>query len=338
MYVCQGARFRGPRLMRGSEGDHMNDDRTVWRAGELLASGMTYRQIAVAVGDGALHRITRGVYTTEPPTNLLTLQALAEVHPEMVYTGSTAGWLYGESTLRWPATARVPREVSRKGGELLELSHGVPGRVREIHGLRVTSPVETAADLLKGGAKPWQLKDFLTTQYGGVRGNDALDADLAALTRGRQDAVTALDGLITGTASGLERRVAEQIRPGIEKLGGTLLINRKMRHYRYDFMIPEAGLLIEIDSYAYHGRESGLADEDQFALDRWKGNAATRWGWGLLRYADLCFELMPQNVVGEILDTAAVRMQGGHWKFRGVPVEEIVTDGAAWDWHVALRP
>lgn len=131
--------------------------------------------------------------------------------------------------------------------------------------------------------------------------------------------------------------MAERIGPRLRKLGATLLVNRRMRHYRFDFTVPEAGLLIEIDSYAYHGKAGSLADDDQFALDRWKGNAATRWGWGLLRYPDLCFELMPGKVVDEIVDTARARMDGGRWKFRGVPAAELETDGAVWDWHVSFR-
>lgn len=311
--------------------------KSVWRTGELLAAGKTHRQISAAVEEGVLFRIVQGLYTTTEPTDLLRLQALAVAHPGLVYTGPTAAWLYDIGSLRWPATGRVPRTVSRKGGDLLELRHGAPGRTRTVHRLAVTSPVETAADLLADGWTPRQLRGFLVERYTGTRGNDILDADLAALTRGRRDAATALDGLVTGTASGLERRVAERIGPRIRKLGATLLVNRKMRHYRFDFTVPEAGLLIEIDSYAYHGKDGSLADDDQFALDRWKGNAATRWGWGLLRYADLCFELMPGKVADEIVDTVRARMAAGRWRFRGLPEEELETDGAVWGWHGSFR-
>lgn len=307
-----------------------------WRTNELLAAGKTHRQIATALEGGDLHRVVRGLYTTEKPTDLVTLQGLSVVHRGVVYTGTTAMSLYEGGAVRWPATGRVPRTVSRHSSDLIRLRHGTPGRTREISGLSVTSPVETAADLLSEGRRPWQMREFLIAQYAGTCGGETLDADLAALTRGRKDAVTALDGLLVGTASGLERRVAERIAPRLAKLGATLLVNRKMRHYRYDFMIPEAGLLIEIDSYAYHAKDGALADDDQFAVDRWKGNAATRWGWGLLRYADLCFELMPAFVVDEIVDTAEARMAGGPWKFRGIPPEELVTDGAVWDWHVSM--
>ncbi|WP_297005923.1 type IV toxin-antitoxin system AbiEi family antitoxin domain-containing protein [uncultured Corynebacterium sp.] len=308
-----------------------------WRTSDLLAAGKTHRQITAALEEGVLHRVVRGLYTTEKPTDLVTLRGLAVVHRRVVYTGGTAMSLYEGGALRWPATGRVPRTASRHSSDLIRLSHGTPGRTREIAGLSVTSPVETAADLLAEGRRPWQMREFLIAQYAGTRGGEVLDADLAALTRGRKNAETALDGLLVGTASGLERRVAERIAPRLGRLGATLLVNRKMRHYRYDFMVPEAGLLIEIDSYAYHAKHGALADDDQFAVDRWKGNAATRWGWGLLRYPDLCFELMPAYVVDEIVGTAEARMAGGPWKFRGIPVEELVTDGAVWDWHVSMR-
>lgn len=303
-----------------------------WTTRDLRAVGKTHNDIAGAVRRGEIFRITRDLYSTEEPDDLVKLKALSWARPEMVYTGDTAAFLHGLAPMRWPAHGRVPRTRSRDGGELLTLTGAVTRRTCRRWGVTTLTPLETAATA--GSVALPARRALLERAYSGVKGNDRLAADIAALPPSvRAKATTLTDGLITGTASELELKAVRAIVAALDGLDVEVQVNGMIRGYRFDIVIPEARVSIEIDSHRYH---SALrARQEDFIKDRWKGNAAVRWGWTLLRYPDASIDHALDEVTEEVRDTVVFNLDNP--RTRKIRQHELPTDREVWLWHPLLR-
>lgn len=332
-------------------GKHMGEKsaRSVWLTSELMSAGKSKRQIQNAVAEGNLFRVAPGVYTSEEPGDLLTLQALTHSNPHLVFTGRAAAFAYqlgGRAALTWPVSARMPRSRTRDGGILLDITPSQVTHSRTINGVRVASPIETAVHcMVRDPEDPFlgtegqhrrRLTGFLQQMYAGAKGNDVLAEDLAALPRRhRVHALELLESAITGTASNLELRAVTLILNQLGDTDVTVLVNHKMRGYRFDIVFKEAKVLVEIDSYAFHAAGGEKAGEAIFISDRWKGNAAARWGWTLLRYTDRCVQYVPRQLAEEVVDTVRLRMRFRRWL--KIPLRTLESDDLVWRWHPLLR-
>lgn len=112
----------------------------------------------------------------------------------------------------------------------------------------------------------------------------------------------------------------------------TIETNVTVRGYCFDIMIREVRVLIEIDSYTYHG--AGNARRSAFLSGRHKGNRATRFGYRLLRFTGDSVRLAPKYVGAETADT--VRFLLEHRRLRRED-EAIDTDRQVWLWHPSER-
>ena len=234
-------------------------DTWIWRTRQLLARGVSRNDINRAVARGDLFHALHVIYTTRQATDEELLGIFAALRGNVVYTGLTAGAVYGLVPLTWPATAQVPRRSSHDGGSRFLLSEGSPRRTRTVRGVPVTSPLETAVmtDLLTE-----ELRAFLAEQYRGVKGNDVLAEDLAALPpRRRGRAGELLEDLVTGTASSYELKAATAIIAALDGIDVEVRINAKVGDYRFDLVIDEADVVIEIDSFAFHGGPATTPDD-----------------------------------------------------------------------------
>ncbi|MEJ6550755.1 hypothetical protein PQI66_14510 [Corynebacterium sp. USCH3] len=296
-----------------------------WTTQDLRAAGKTHSDIAGAVRRGEVFRITRDLYSAEEPDDLVKLKALSWARPEMVYTGDTAAFLHGLVTMRWPAHGRVPRTRSRDGGELLTLTGAVTRRTCRRWGVTTLTPLETAATA--GSVALPARRALLERAYSGVKGNDRLATDLAALPPSVRAKATALtDGLITGAASELELKAVRVIVAALDGLDVEIQVNGMIRGYRFDVVIPGPRVCIEIDSSRYHSARS--ARREDFIKDRWKGNAAVRWGWTLLRYPDVSIDKTPDAVGEEVRDTVTYNL--AYPRTRRQRTHEIPTDRPIW--------
>lgn len=129
---------------------------TLAGAGRL---GIRRHRVYLAVRDGVLRRVLRGVFVREDIPDSVQVRAQAAslvVGPSAVITDRTAAWIhgidvftYGEHDLLPPIESCVLRWSSRSRRE------GVDGRTRDladedvmiIEGIRVTTPLRTALDL-----------------------------------------------------------------------------------------------------------------------------------------------------------------------------------------------
>lgn len=304
----------------------------IWRTSTLLKQGMNGDSIARAVKEGTLFRPFHGIYTSRQPTDEELLGIFSALRDGLVYTGQAAGFLYGIVPLTWPAPARVPRRSSHNGGERFRLSEGPTRRPRTIRGIPVTSPLETAVMLdLPDNA----LRTFLTDQYQGAKGNDALSEDLAALPpRKRRRAGVLLEGLVTGTASSYELKAATAIIAALDGVDVKVKINAMVEGYRFDLVIEDVDVLIEIDSYAFHG--GAATTQDDQIRDSWKRNTVTRAGYTLLCYTGRCVEYATVEMVEQVLDTVTYNLRYPRTRRKRTAEEGISTDAQVWTWHPAM--
>lgn len=127
--------------------------------------GVSRRYLTTLTSSGHLRRVVHGVYavTQAPDSVRFRADALALVVPDCaVITDRTAAWLYGVPALVrgahlvappldvcQPEDTRTCRQAVTGGRRLF-----VEGEIGEVGGLRVTTPLRTAADL---GRKLWRF-------------------------------------------------------------------------------------------------------------------------------------------------------------------------------------
>lgn len=274
-------------------------DRNIWTTAELRVNGYTRRDIDRAVSHQALFKVTRGFYVSTKDAAVVLL-AFTKAYPGITFTSRTAAFLYGAYPMEWPATAHHPS--SRTTTPLLELKRRAQQPVQQNGGIRMSVPAKVAAGLLATDRRT--AVRVLERGYAGFKGTRRLEEDLVGLTRAeRRLLATVLPTVILGTASQLEKTAVTIIRNALaEEIAAgrvTVEANKLFRGYWFDVMIKEARLVIEIDSWAFHGE--GKARRSAFNRDRHKGNQATRWGWMLLRYSDHAVKNMPGYVGGKSL-------------------------------------
>lgn len=308
-----------------------NPDKKIWTTRELRAAGWTYRQISAAVREKKLYRVLNGWYITADDAHLI-LSACSLAHPGLVYTGRTAAFLYRVCPMRWPAEAVHP--TIARSDPRIRIRRRVPGKAVRRGQFTLSTPAQVAASLVDEDEDEDAAIRVLETGYAGLRGSTTLAEDLADLSR--TDRVS-LDRIrhnsVIGTASGLEEKALRLIRkalqPELDAGMITIETNVMVRGYCFDIVIREVRLLIEIDSYTYHGE--GRARRSSFTNDRCKGNQATRWGYPLLRFTDHSVNNAPEYVGGEVADTVRFLLR----RLRRVrrDDEAIATDRPMKDWH-----
>lgn len=304
-------------------------DKKIWTTTELRAAGWTHRQIGAAVRDKRLFRVLNGWYTTSDDVHLV-LSAYGRAHPGLVYTGHTAAFLYGAGQIRWPAEAVHPTVAS--SDLRIRIRRRVPEKTVDLGIFTLSTPAQVAASLVEGDEDA--AVRVLEKGYAGLRGSMTLAEDLADLSRTERGSLGKIrQRSVIGTASGLEKKalllIRQVLKPELDAGVVTIETNVMVRGYCFDIVIKEVRLLIEIDSYTYHGE--GRARRSSFTNDRCKGNQATRWGYPLLRFTDHSVNKAPEYVAGEVADTVRFLLK----RLRRVrrDDEAIGTDRPMKDWH-----
>lgn len=126
---------------------------------DLGALGLTYRKVEMAVSDGLLRRVTRGVYQRVdlPDTHETRVAALAlAIAADHVAVDRTAAALLGVDVVTWGEHAAPPpvEVCALRGSNPTHLPEArgrsrdlPPEDITEIDGIKVTTPLRTAMDL-----------------------------------------------------------------------------------------------------------------------------------------------------------------------------------------------
>lgn len=234
--------------------------------------------------------------------------------------------------MTWPAQARVPLGKGQRGGPVLTLSTSTSGNGRIVQSVPTISAIETAVQCPDFGRD--KLREFLARAYNGVRGTDELTADLLHLPpRFRRMATDLIDGVVVGAASDLEKAALKGIVKEVDGLDVTIEVNTMILGYRFDVVIPEVKVCIEIDSRRYHSSRS--AKPEDFVKDRWKGNTVVRFGWPLLRYPEDSVLNELDAVTAQVRDTVTFNLDNP--RTRKERHAMIRTDQPVWTWHSGFK-
>jgi hypothetical protein len=260
---------------------------------QLLATGLSLREIRHLQRAGDLELVLRGAYRTPsaPITEESRSAAVCLARPDVAIAGPTAGRLWGLRRLPFDRRIHV---IAPRASQPAAVRWVVPYRTDARHdcdvvargdGIRITSRARTALDL----ARWLDADDLLSVVEQVVHDGRLADDDLLAvavdwLSPQRpwvRHFLRALDRRLPGGAaeSHPEVRVADALRSaGVHGLVRQFLI--ELPAYggaRFDLAVPELRWAIEVDLHPVHRESMGSAS------DQLRDRAAAAIGWSTSR-------------------------------------------------------
>jgi len=278
----------------------------------LRARGLSQRQIERLVRAGRLHRVEPGVFTTSPPEGKLLLRALVHRRPDLVFTGRTALQLRQGGAITLPVQAVTSVGRSGHSSAKLSLVRRRETRHEEVAGFRVTLRAVSVGDADE--VTDAELIAYLEGEFTGHKGKEALAAEVATMLR----VPARFHRLVSGAAIGADSEAEREVARALIARGVAIEQNVFIGHYYFDIVLPEAGIIVEIDGYQFHSAES----RESFVQDRWKANLATRRGYRVLRYSGSCVRHHLKPVVEQIVATA-----------QGSSAQLVTERLPVWKWH-----
>lgn len=264
----------------------------------LLAMGVRLHSLGVAVDDGRVVRLRRGVYGLGLPDGTARLRAAA-VALNGVVSHDSAAVLWGLEMVHEPGERiTVPRDRSRARFEGVQVCRGDVGRTDVRQGLRVTTPVRTVLDCAA----------VLPPDEAVVIADSALRAGIVT-----EDELQLAASRVRGRHAAKVRRVVALVDPQngsvLESLLRVLLVAAGLapdesqfpirdEHgdlvARVDFVYLKARLIVEVDGFEFHRERA------DYRKDRRRGNAFCRADWALLRFTweDVRFD--PEYVIDAV--------------------------------------
>ena len=226
---------------------------------------------------GRLHRLYRGVYAvghTVIPREGRWLAAVLACGPEATLSHRSAAALLG---IRPAAAVRADVTVPHTSGVRSSSAIVVHRSRRPVetttrHGIRVTTPGQTLADLATG--LPRRPLEKAIEMAEALRLHVVVPESHPGALRAREAAGHALPAT---TRSPLEDAFLELCQAhGIPRP----LVNAVVAGYEVDFCWPEQRLVVETDGYEHHGTRAA------FERDRAKDARLTVRGWRVLRFTE----------------------------------------------------
>jgi very-short-patch-repair endonuclease len=254
-----------------------------WR--QLVGMEIRRSGIARRVQAGRLHRVFRGVYLVGHPVPAplaLELAALFAVGPGAVLSHLTAAWLH--ALLPRPDIVHVThatRRCRRQPGLHPHFTKLEAAEITTKHGLRLTTPARTLHD----------LASFLAPATLERATNEAEVRNLVPRRPGA-----------TPTRSVAERRLLALLRRAGLPPTAT---NTRVASYEVDVLYGPQRLVVEFDSFAFHGTRQALE------RDRRKDLALRAAGYDVIRVTWAQLTEQPEAIAVAI----ATRLQA-----RGSPV------------------
>jgi very-short-patch-repair endonuclease len=254
------------------------------RRDELLAQGLTPGQIKHLARTGALHRRHRGVYIV----GHLALAPMAKEAAALLACGDDSVISHGSAAYLWGFVDQPQAEVDvtvvgrrcrhHEGLRVHRAARLASSDVRRMKGIRVASPARAIVDLASQ-ATDNELEGLIA------------EARAKRLIReGELEAALARAGQRTGTAR-LQRVLASEAgraltRSEVERICRRLLAaaglpqpktNHRLGRYEVDFLWPEQQVVLEVDSYGFHGHRRA------FERDRRKTMTLEDAGYHVIR-------------------------------------------------------
>ncbi len=253
-------------------------------AGQLYAAGISKDAIRTRRRRGTLHLLHRGVYLVGQPVLVSGARELAAVlacRGVGVVSHRSAAGLWGFiSSLPDVVDVTVSNECGRKHGRLRVHRVASLSRAerRLWHGIPITSPARTMADLA-AGATGDELERAIGEAYA-LRLSDERELRKTIARDPRRPGIAALRAELNRaggpalTRHEAERRMKLLIR---EARLPPPRANARVGGYEVDLLWPGARLIVEVDGYRFHGHRAA------FERDRRKQTALVAAGYRVIR-------------------------------------------------------
>jgi very-short-patch-repair endonuclease len=244
--------------------------RTLATADQLYARGITKRAIDYRVNAERLRVVFRGVYTVSPgelPPLALELAALLACGEHSFVSHRSAAFVWG---LRATPPPQVEVSVvgrccdSRKGIRVHRIKAIHRAELRRHEDLWISSPARVALEVA-AGATGDELADLVDR---GVEGRVFTPRELKAVIarhRGRRGVARLAEVLGNEDAMTITRSQAEKA--FLKLVRDARLprpeVNQKLGRYVPDFMWREQRLIVELDSYRFHGGPRGFHNDHE---------------------------------------------------------------------------
>ena len=251
--------------------------------GQLQAAGLSRGVIVNRLADGSLHRRHRGVYLVGSPVPLpgaKELAALLACGGDAVISHRSAAALWGiaaaENQVHVTVVGRHCR--SRSGIEVIQVKQ-LDRRDRRVrNGIAVTAPARTMIDFA-ADADDDELERAVSEARALQLVHDG-EIDAALARAGNRRGVARMRAFLRReTESGYTRSGAERMMRRLLRAGRLppALCNAPVAGYRADFLWPDQRLIVEVDSFQFHGHRRA------FERDRRKDQVLLAAGYRVLR-------------------------------------------------------
>lgn len=271
---------------------------------QLQATGLSSSAVGRRAGNGQLHRIYQGVYVPGHQA----LAPLAREAAALLACGAGAILSHESAAMAWSMitdyfgevhVTMVGRQLHSRAGLRIHRTSATP-QVRKRHGLPVMSPAQTLIDLAR--AKSPHLEHAFIEAHGG----HLLRADELARAIdgvGPKPGTRLLRELIAANASGFTRSKAERKLRAILRAARLPepQTNATVLGYLVDCVWPEHRLVVEFDSYGFHGHRRA------FETDRRRDATLTAAGYVVIRITWLQLTREPYAVLATLAAALARR-------------------------------
>jgi very-short-patch-repair endonuclease len=280
--------------------------------GQLLRAGLSPEQIRFAIEHGVLIRLYRGVYAV----GHVALAPWARDLAAVLACGPHAVIGYWSAAYVWGLVEGPPDQIDviltggrrrPKPGVRLHLDSTLDTHdLRNRHNLPITSPARTIIDL--AAETPIDQLERLIAEArvkGLIRDGElekALQRNVGRSGTRRLRAVLEVEG-----KPGITRSEAERILRRVLRQAGLPQpqTNIKVGPFEVDFLWPEHGVAIELDSWQFHGHRRA------FERDRRKGLALQAAGLDLIRLSALQIRDESFPVIAQIARALDRATRGG---------------------------
>ncbi|MDK8585686.1 hypothetical protein QP904_04270 [Corynebacterium kefirresidentii] len=302
----------------------------MWTRNELLELGLTDYEIRSRISEGTLLRLRRNCYVAAEASAKDKLNAVAQLYPDAVFSGTAALAAYGLCEVRLPAVVRVDNNCRAQADDLVHTVRSRPVPANRVRGVKMALPAQAVADALSfERCGEWMLKDALAQAYRGLNGRGRFAADLERVSSKKRDAVRDLaEEAPVGTASKWEQRMYHEMR----RVGLKPVPNFRLGPYTWDLGFEAGTTVVDLDSLYYHAPED---NHREFLIGTWKTNHAVQHGWAPLKFTDECTDYHLKLVVETVQETVAHRRSVRGLK-RSPPKVRRALVTPAWRFHQSL--
>ena len=247
-------------------------------------------------------KIANGFYLSEEPTPLQLAQIMSREWPDLALDGYSAARRYLEQPLQFPL--EFIRDSTLPSSTYFRSRRARPKALGSMNGVNVCSPLQCIEAMAQEDAVA-----FIEAFFAGPHGRSRIETEQLDFRRLPKHTREVLEKAIVGADSKPERDLTRGLEPHAKVRN-----NVRIGPYRWDLVLEEHKVAIEVDGYAYHKGEN----RQRFEIDRQKLNDAVQRGYRPLHFTAATIEHHLDVAVHQVL--AVIKGRG---EFVAPP----------WKWH-----